>query len=220
MDNNCSGSDLQPTLIVIEGPAACGKTTLAHSVTTLLRQRGESVFMASEFSDSWLGNELRLRSNRCLSSKPDWSLGLGGAVSYLADKITNLECALQSKMDWVVLDRGPLSQRVLGAFALTEREDERHLQLIVDGTDAWLKARFSAASRVWVIVPPLSTLTQRLEARCARALSEAELARCRLEFNCYSAAATMRLPFPARSVQWDAAVTETSKLLIAQLGIE
>src|SRR5712692_1203611 len=67
----------KPRLIVIEGPAGVGKTTLTQHLSQRLAARGISTLALREFSDSPLGIALE-DSSYYGQARPPWVLGVGG----------------------------------------------------------------------------------------------------------------------------------------------
>lgn len=176
----------KPRLIVLEGPAAVGKTTLQHLLWSELGADGITTKCIPEFSESVLGESLRDNS-QFGDSKPDWMIGLGGTLAFLADKTKLLEDALRTPETVWICDRLITSQLVLGVKGITREREKELVMTMVRVLSGWIEASFAKDSIMILIEAPIAVLKNRLEARVGRPPTPDELRLLVEEIDSYAA---------------------------------
>lgn len=161
-------------LIILEGPAGVGKTTLQRFLYKKIKTKGLNVGILPEFSQDKFG---RLIENNCQfgQKKPEWLTEVGGLWIFLSHKINQLEIVLSKRNKIWILDRYLLSQFILGLRLIEKKEDKifarKTIQLISD----WIFKKISKQSFVIFLDAEIEILQKRLEQRINRKLSSKEI---------------------------------------------
>lgn len=186
--------------IALEGPAGVGKTAIANALALALRDQGFSVALCAEFSDSPLGQALRIAADRCLGKQPMWMLGIGGVMAFLSDHLHHVESCAAQETQITVLDRGLWTQSILGLRALPLLRDYEAMSIILGILAEWLHQRFSPRSLVVFLTAHPSVLMQRLEHRCQRPLSKDEISLLNAEREAYERLSYQPLGWPVHRI--------------------
>jgi thymidylate kinase len=166
-------SSSAPQLLVLEGPAGTGKSTLSRELVVRLQHRGLQAGYLSEFSSTPLGGILESNAQYGVH-KQDWCLGLGGLLGFLADKVHQLEWARDQDCPIWVSDRFVSSQLVLGLRGVRSPVESAFGAAIIRSACTWSESIFDKRSLLVFLRAPAQVLGERLEARIGRCLSAAE----------------------------------------------
>jgi thymidylate kinase len=164
----------KPYLIVLEGPAGVGKTTLQHFLWQAFIANGIKASLLPEFSDSPLGEALRSNTNYG-QPKPSWVLSAGGVLAFLADKLYLLEAAARNPSDVWIADRFITSQLILGLSGIETEQDRELMRQIIMLIFQLIDEHFSDGSCLVFMEAPLDVLKQRLQKRTGQLLSQAQM---------------------------------------------
>src|SRR5947207_1104289 len=154
----------KPILIALEGPAGAGKTALQHFLCQELASRGINAAALPEFSDSSLGQLLKRHAGYG-ESKPSWTVGLGGLLAFLADKVSLIEGIRGLPKKIWISDRFLSSQLVLGLNEITSDWEKQLAKKIISETMEWASRQFSEGSLLIFLEAPVEVLAERLENR-------------------------------------------------------
>lgn len=164
----------RPRLVALEGAAGAGKTTLQRHLAEAFAAKGFKVGVISEFSGSPLGRRLHDVAGFG-EPKPAWSLGLGGLLAFLADKLHSLEAVAAAPGRVWVVDRLVTSQLILGTRGIKTGREKDRARAIISLTQSWVEETFSAESVLVILEAPLEVLAERLRRRIGRALGPDQL---------------------------------------------
>ncbi len=161
----------KPLLIALEGPAGAGKTTLQQHLWQQFLTQGVSAECIPEFSESDFGKNLRDNAQYG-QAKPDWTIGIGGTLAFLADKIKLIEATNESPPRTVwISDRFVTSQLVLSIREIDDDREKEITENIILLALEWSASRFSSESLIVFLEAPLEVLEKRLSSRIGRSLT-------------------------------------------------
>jgi thymidylate kinase len=161
----------KPFLIALEGPAGTGKTTLQRFLCQELASRGMNAAAIPEFSCSPVGQLLKQHSEYG-RPKPDWIVGVGGLLSFLADKVSSFEATTEARQTIWISDRLMSSQFVLGLKEIKTEWERQLARKIISQTMEWASRKFFEGSVLILLEAPAEVLVQRLEKRLGVALTQ------------------------------------------------
>jgi thymidylate kinase len=163
----------KPRLIVLEGPAGAGKTTVQRFLWQSLVADGIKANLLSEFSSSPLGEALR-NDTRYGQQKPPWVLGVGGVLALLGDKIFSLATAAEDAGAIWIADRLIISQLILGLRSIETGWERTLMEEVITSLFFWVGDFFSDESFLVLLEAPLDVLAQRLQGRTGHSLTQAQ----------------------------------------------
>ncbi len=156
----------------IEGPAGSGKTTLCHALIEGSEQNGIPSNYIPEFSPTPLGNSLAQFLSR-FAPKPTSLSPEAEFMHCMADKFASLTATTaHAYPTMVVVDRGFITQAILGIPAITDRANRTFAQRVLMLTSGWLQTKFIVSTLVLSL--PLEENLNRLAHRLQRPLSPQE----------------------------------------------
>jgi thymidylate kinase len=164
----------KPRLIIIEGPAGVGKTTIQFLLQKTLKSKKIDVDILPEFSKNNLG---QLIKNNCQYGqiKTDWLTGISGLMLFLAEKINKIEIASVDVEKIWICDRFTTSEFILGFKSISKKEDILFAQQTVKHVYEWYINKISKHSIFIFLDCNSDILKERLEKRIARKLTNPEL---------------------------------------------
>lgn len=157
-------------LIILEGPAGVGKTTLQEYLYKNLTLKGLPVSLLPEFTNHASGKLIK-KNSKYGQQKPEWLIGMGGMLAFLSDKITALEEAVRNPDRIWICDRFIATQFVLGLKGI---EDKKVAEQIIRQINDWARNNFSVKSCLVLLDAPLDVLRKRLSLRMKRNLTPVE----------------------------------------------
>lgn len=174
----------KPILIIIEGPAGVGKTTMQDFLHNSLSLKSIAVNTLPEFSNNRLGKLIEEHS--CYGyDKPNWLIGINGLLLFLADKINVLEIAQMDREKIWLCDRFIPTQFVLGLQAIRSKEDSLFAKETIQRIFDWSLKKISEQSVFVFLDGNVDVLQSRLEKRIGRKLNQQELNNLEYEINGY-----------------------------------
>lgn len=168
----------KPRLICLEGSAGTGKTTICDALGLRLRVTGLRVAQVSEFSATAAGDELRNGLARFAADRPPWS-PIETLQRCTEDKFRSLSSVDYRDRAFVILDRGFITQLVLGMPLIRCHADRVFAAATIRQFNAWLADTFEVSTIV--LNTPLAENIFRLEQRLGRLMCSHEQATLRLE---------------------------------------
>jgi thymidylate kinase len=164
-----------PHLIIIEGPASVGKTSVVNHLKSRLDSLDIPAGIIPEFSDNSLGSIVEANAAYG-KSKPGWLKGLGGFFAFLSDKITSLNKIRENPENTWICDRYFDTQLIIGAIDI-EQHDERVLsQSITKEIISFYSDKLPANTLFVFLKADITMLHSRLQERIGRELTEMEAA--------------------------------------------
>ncbi len=162
----------KPHAFCIEGPAGSGKTTLCHALIEGSEQNGIPSSYVPEFSSTPLGNSLAQFLSR-FAPKPANLSPEAEFMHCMGDKFASLTAiTAHAYPAMVVVDRGFITQAILGIPAITDRANRTFAQRMLMLTSGWLQTKFIVSTLVLNL--PLEENLHRLVHRLQRPLSPQE----------------------------------------------
>lgn len=163
-----------PRLIILEGPAGVGKTSLSHYLQAQLSRLNVSSAIIPEFSISPMGNLLE-KSCPFGSVVPEWLCGLEGSMAFLSDKLYSIQQTKNHSANIWIADRFTVSQLILGVMATDIKEERETLKALIRRLTSFAACHFSSDSLFVCLDAPFEVLTARLERRMKRKFTTQEL---------------------------------------------
>lgn len=184
----------KPHIFCIEGPAGSGKTTLCHALIERSKQNGISSSYIPEFSPTPLGSSLAQFLSR-FTPKPASLSPEAEFMHCMADKFASLTApTVHACPTIVVVDRGFITQAVLGIPAITDRANSTFSRRMLMLTSDWLQTKFVISTLVLNL--PLEENLNRLAHRLQRPLPPQEADAMRREREAYVALADSDMAKP------------------------
>lgn len=175
----------KPILIILEGPAGAGKTTIQEFLLQSLKSQKKIIDVLPEFSKNKLG---QLIKNNCQygQEKPKWLTGISGLMLFLVDKINKIDKAtIDGNKIWIC-DRFITTEFILGFNMINQKEDNLLAHEIVQNVYKWSLKKISKQSVFIFLDCSFDILKNRLEKRIARKLTQSELYSLDNEISGYS----------------------------------
>jgi thymidylate kinase len=174
----------KPCLIIIEGPAGVGKTTMQKYLLDTFSIKNMSIDSLPEFSNNEIG--LLIKENcQYENENPNWLSGINGLMLFLADKISVLETTYHEWEKIWICDRFITTQFVLGLNAISNEKDSLLAKETIQRVFEWSLEKISEQSIFIFLDSNLDILQSRLENRINRSLTKLELNNLELEINGY-----------------------------------
>ena len=174
-----------PRLIILEGPAGVGKTTLSLYLKEGLIRKGIDAKTIPEFSNSPLGSLIE-QNSLYGSSVPYWLTGVGGSMAFLADIMASIDLEKSDSNHVWIADRFTISQLILGLNAIGGPEEKKTMMRIIIEASDLVNTYFSKDSLLIILEAPINLLRIRLEERLNKPLSQNQLRTLKEEIEGYS----------------------------------
>ena len=141
----------KPILIVLEGPAGVGKTTMQKFLHESISLKNVIVDSLPEFSNSKIGKLIEEHSY-FKQENPSWLLGINGLMIFLADKIKVLENAQYDKEKLWICDRFITTQYILGLKEISGKKDNLFAKEIIQRVFDWSLEKISEQSIFFFLI--------------------------------------------------------------------
>ncbi len=177
-------NEKKPRLIILEGPAGVGKTSVQKYLSEAFSLKNINVGTLSEFSENELGKFIK-KNSRYEFENPYWLKGINGIMFFLADKINMLDVAhLEGNKIWIC-DRFISTQFILGVRTVNNVEDKLFANEIIQRTFDWSMKMISDNSIIIFLDSNIDILKRRLKNRIDRELSQQEISDLEYEITEY-----------------------------------
>lgn len=161
-------------IIILEGPAGSGKTTLCKKIYDYLYRKDYKVGLITEFSNNEIG--LIIKHNSIYGeNNPNWLNGFGGVLIYLGDKINLFNEILKRDFDFIIADRFITSQYILGLPTIENCKEREIANSLINQTEQYFKENIFQKYWIFNLTLPTDIIIQRLSDRIGRKLSSFEM---------------------------------------------
>jgi thymidylate kinase len=177
---------LNRSLLIIEGPAGVGKTSIVNILKSKFTQLNIPAGIITEFSENNFGR--LVEQNAAYGKpKPDWLKGLAGFFIFLSDKINSLNnIAANPGITWIC-DRFFDTQIVVGLNGIDKPQEREFAENITKSLASLYLDKLPANALFVFLKADLGTLIKRLELRIERPLNENEITELENEVAGYDA---------------------------------